>query len=85
MLGAVSMPLTIISDMLVLAKFLNAGGFCGIAFVNGTVLYVGSCSSVYQSLFRSLSRHHFTRKSRVFNLRKVPGTMSVKNKIKVLG
>ena len=47
LVGAVSMPLTIISDVLVLAKFLNVGGFCGIAFVNDTVLYIGSCSSVY--------------------------------------
>ena len=47
LVGAVSMPLTIISDALVLAKFLNAGVFCRIAFVNDTVLYIGSCSSVY--------------------------------------
>ena len=47
LVGAVSMPLTIISDVLVLAKFLNPGVFCGIAFVNDTVLYIGSCSSVY--------------------------------------
>ena len=59
MLGAVSMPLTIISDVLVFAKFLNAGGFCGIAFVNGTR------SSVYQPLSRSPSRHHFTRNHRI--------------------
>ena len=47
LVGAVSMPLTIISDVLVLAKFLNAGVFCGIAFVNDTGLYIGSSSSVY--------------------------------------
>ena len=47
LVGAVSMPLTIVSDVLVLAKFLNARVFCGIAFVNDTVLYIGSCSSVY--------------------------------------
>ena len=47
LLGTVSMPLTIISDVLVLTKFLNVSGFCGMAFVNDTVLYIGSCSSVY--------------------------------------
>ena len=47
LVGAVTMPLTIISDVLVLAKFLNARVFCRITFVNDTVLYVGSCSSVY--------------------------------------
>ena len=47
LVGAVSMPLTIISDVLVIAKFLNARVFCGIAFVDDTVLYIGSCSSVY--------------------------------------
>ena len=47
LVGAVSMPLTIISDVLVLVKFLNVGAFCGIAFVNDAVLYIGSCSSVY--------------------------------------
>ena len=47
LVGAVSLPLTIISDVLVLAKFLNVSVFCGMAFVNDTVLYIGSCSSVY--------------------------------------
>ena len=47
LVGAVSMPLTIISDVLILVKFLNAGVFCGIAFVNDMVLYIGSSSSVY--------------------------------------
>ena len=47
LLGAVSMPLTITSDVLVLAKVLNVSVFCGIAFVNDTILYIGSCSSVY--------------------------------------
>ena len=47
LVGAVSMPLTITSDVLVLAKFLGVSIFCGIAFVNDTVLYIGSSSSVY--------------------------------------
>jgi len=47
LVGAVSMPLIIISDVFVLVKHLNAGVFCTIAFVNDVVLYIGSCSSVY--------------------------------------
>ena len=47
LVGAVSMPLTIILDVLVLTKIPNAGIFCGIAFVNDMVLYIGSVSSVY--------------------------------------
>ena len=57
LVGAVSMPLTIISDMLLLAKFLNAGVFCRIAFVNDTVLYIGSCSSVYHLTVIAWERH----------------------------
>ena len=57
LVGAVSMPLTIISDVLVLAKFLSAGLFCGIAFVNDTVLYIGSCSSVYHLTVIAWERH----------------------------
>ena len=57
LVGAVSMPLTIVSDVLVLAKFLNAGLFCGIAFVNNTVLYIGSCSSVYHLTVIAWERH----------------------------
>ena len=47
LIGAVSMPLTFTLDVLVLVKFLNASTFCSIAFVNDTVLYIGSCSAVY--------------------------------------
>ena len=43
LVGAVSMPLTVISDVLALGKFLDTGVFCGIAFVNDNVLYIGSC------------------------------------------
>ena len=57
LVGAVSMPLTIISDVLVLAKFLNTGVFCRIAFVNDTVLYIGSCSSVYHLTVIAWERH----------------------------
>ena len=57
LVGAVSMPLTIISDKLLLAKFLNAGIFCGIVFVNDTVLYIGSCSSVYHLTVIAWERH----------------------------
>ena len=58
LVGAVSLPLTIISDVLVLAKFLNTRGvFCRIALVNDTVLYIGSCSSVYHLTLIAWERH----------------------------
>ena len=60
--GAVSMPLTITSDVLVLAKFLNAGVFCGIAFVNDMVLYIGSCSCVYHLTAIAWERYVAIRK-----------------------
>ena len=57
LVGAVSMPLTVVSDVLVLAKFHNAGVFCRIALVNDTVLYIGSCSSVYHLTLIAWERH----------------------------
>ena len=57
LVGAVSMPLTFVSDVLVLAKFHNAGVFCRIALVNDTVLYIGSCSSVYHLTVIAWERH----------------------------
>ena len=57
LVGAVSMPLTITSDVFVLARFLNAGVFCGIALVNDMVLYIGSCSSVYHLTVIAWERH----------------------------
>jgi len=62
LVGAVSMPLTITSDVLVLAKFLNAGVFCGIAFVSDMVLYIGSCSSVYHLTVIAWERYVAIRK-----------------------
>jgi len=62
LVGAVSMPFTIISDVLVLAKYLDAGVFCGIAFVNDMVLYVGSCSSVYHLTVIAWERNVAIRK-----------------------
>ena len=62
LVGAVSMPLAIISDVLVLVKFLNVGVFCGIALVNDLVLYIGSCSSVYHLTVLAWERYVAIRK-----------------------
>ena len=62
LVGAVSMPLTIISDVFVLLKVLNVGAFCGIAFVNDMVLYIGSCSSVYHLTVIAWERYVAIRK-----------------------
>ena len=62
LVGAISMPLTIISDVLVLVKFLNAGVFCEIVFVNDMVLYIGSCSSVYHLTVIAWERYVAIRK-----------------------
>ena len=62
LVGAVSMPLTIVSDVLVLVKVWNVGVFCGIAFVNDMVLYIGSCSSVYHLTVIAWERYSAIRK-----------------------
>ena len=68
LVGAVSMPLTIISDVFVLVDVLNAGVFCGIAFVNDTVLYIGSCSSVYHLTVIAWERYFAIRKWADYNV-----------------
>ena len=63
LVGAVSMPLTITLDVLVLVKFLSSPGtFCSIAFVNDVVLYIGSCSSVYHLTVIAWERYVAIRK-----------------------
>ena len=68
LVGAVSMPLTIISDVFVLVKVLNAGVFCGIAFVNDMLLYIGSCSSVYHLTVIAWERYVAIRKWADYNV-----------------
>lgn len=47
LVGAISMPLNIALDVLVLERFLSRGVFCRIGLVNELVMLIGSCSSVY--------------------------------------
>ncbi len=48
LMSAVSMPLAICLDVLILLKrYLTPGIFCHIAFVNDLTLFVGGCSSTY--------------------------------------
>ena len=63
LMGAISMPLTISLDVLVLLKqFLSEEVFCRIAFANEMVLNIGCTSSVYHLVVISWERYVAIRK-----------------------
>ena len=63
LMGAISMPLIICLDVLILLQqHLSPGIFCRIAFVNDMTLYVGGCSSTYHLALIAWERYVAIRK-----------------------